>query len=37
MAELVQISQKFDLFTPKIMLNIGQDDKLYISVSITYD
>ena len=27
----------FDLLTPKVMLNIGQNYQLYISISITYD
>lgn len=37
MAKAVQISQKFDLLTPKIMLEIGQNYQLYISLSIIYD
>ena len=30
MVKSVQISQKFDFLTPKIMLNIGQIYQLYI-------
>ena len=37
MVESVQISQKFDILTPKIMFNIGHNYQLYISLLIIYD